>query len=136
MWLGISYSSGVLVYTSFNQPKDPRDPEWNKRLTMDVLYGIFPFVVAGVLIQWVWLHYKLRVAKLYINPPPDVKLKNIHKFSDPRDVGLVARVMRKFDLDGIVDEEAADLGEMVIKVWKQCTLRCGGISIFFKVLHS
>lgn len=28
---------------------------------------------------------------------------------------LLARIMRKFDLDGIIDPEAADLGEMVIK---------------------
>ena len=46
----------------------------------------------------------------------------VHRRSVPSaEVEIIARVLRKFDIDGVIDEEAAKLGEMVIKV-SQCVL--------------
>lgn len=39
-----------------------------------------------------------------------------HPVHAPADVEVLSRVMRKFDQDGLVVEEVAQLGEIIIKV--------------------
>lgn len=75
----------------------------------NVLYGVWPILLVWPCIQYAYIRYKLHHANKFINPDPSIKIKRIHAFEDPVDVEIVARAMRKFDLDGkILDESASE----------------------------
>lgn len=48
-------------------------------------------------------------------------LKKVYRFKDVRQVSLLCREMRRWDEDGIPDQEASKFGEFVIKVTTFCT---------------
>lgn len=81
-----------------------------------MLYGIFPVMLGGAGIQWLYMRYKLSNARKFEDVPPEVKLKKVHSFEGPSDVELIARAMRVFDIEGAVLEDAAVIGERIIKV--------------------
>jgi len=113
MWLGITYTAGILVALTFSKKED--DPDYQRNMTLAVLYGIFAVIAGGAVLQWAYIWYKMRNAQKFINPPADMKLKKIHAFEDAHDVELIARAMRVHDVDGNMLPEAAELGERIIK---------------------
>ena len=48
----------------------------------------------------------------------NLQISKVHKFGDPMEVEVLARVMRQYNNDGDVTEEAAALGEKVVRVGK------------------
>ncbi|GFR49209.1 hypothetical protein Agub_g11123, partial [Astrephomene gubernaculifera] len=114
MWSGILFTAimhAVMVFA-----KDRSSSEQHRRdSTILVLRLIFPVAAAGsslcALLSW----QVMRPAKKFVNLDPAVKIQRIHKFDGVQEVETLSRVMRKFDQDGIVDQEAAALGETIIK---------------------
>ncbi len=45
-----------------------------------------------------------------------MKLKKIYRFGSPEEVMFLARAMRKFNLDLVINPDTADIGELIIKV--------------------
>lgn len=46
---------------------------------------------------------------------PNLYSKRVHRFSDEKDVEVVARVGRVWDEDGNVDHQALDLAEVILR---------------------
>ncbi len=46
---------------------------------------------------------------------PNLYSKRVHRFSDEKDVEVVARVGRVWDEDGNVDQQALDLAEVILR---------------------
>mmetsp|Transcript_27632 Transcript_27632/g.60501 ORF Transcript_27632/g.60501 Transcript_27632/m.60501 type:complete len:2143 (+) Transcript_27632:192-6620(+) len=108
------YASIVYTITAWNSNRD--DVDFRKEMTMKVLYGVFPIALGGALISFLYYKYKMLAIKKFTDPNADrTRLKKIYKFSSPEEVELLSRVMQKFDEDGVVDPDAANLGELIIK---------------------
>lgn len=114
MWLGVTYTT--IIFTALNLSSDGSDPAYQNSLTNAVLYGIFPVMAFGGLIAWGYFRWRMRHVKNFEEANVDeVKLKKIYRFHSPAEVELLSRTMRKFDLDGVIDPKAAELGELIIK---------------------
>ncbi len=84
-----------------------------------VLYGIFPVIAGSSVLCEGYLWWMMRAAKRFKGLQPGTKVHKIYKFDDPHDVERLSRAMRKFDIDGEIEEEAAALGETIIKAGMQ-----------------
>ncbi len=84
-----------------------------------MLYGIFPVIAGSSVLCMGNLWWMIRAAKRFKGLQPGVKVHKIYKFEDPHDVERLSRAMRKFDIDGEIVEEAAELGETIIKAGMQ-----------------
>ncbi len=85
----------------------------------NVLYGIFPVIAGSWAVCAAHNWWVMRASNKFKNLQPGVKISRVHKFEDPQEVEVLSRVMRKFDIDGVVDDEAGALGEAVIKAGLQ-----------------
>ncbi|EFJ45814.1 hypothetical protein VOLCADRAFT_93917 [Volvox carteri f. nagariensis] len=112
-WTAVSYTCGVYCYFMFH--KDRRTQHVQHEMVKLVLYGVFPAAAAGTAATVLWLRYCMYPTRKFVNLEPLVKLKKVHQFASPEDVEVVARSMRRFDIDGIVLEETALVGETIIK---------------------
>ncbi|GIM04910.1 hypothetical protein Vretimale_9369 [Volvox reticuliferus] len=72
-----------------------------------------------MLLQTVYVWWAMRPAKMFKNLELGIKLSKVYKFESVYEVERLARVMRKFDSEGLVDEEGATLGETIIKAGLQ-----------------
>lgn len=82
---------------------------------------MWPMFFAGAGITWAYRWFRMKAVDKFKDPTIDrSKLKKIHRFSSVEEVSLLCRAMRQFDLDGVIDSDAADLGELVIKV-RRCS---------------
>ncbi|KAG2443202.1 hypothetical protein HYH02_009279 [Chlamydomonas schloesseri] len=116
MWAGILYTACLMLLIVFGHD---HTLEYREKMTMNVLYGIFPVIAGAMVIVAVHYWYVMRPAKLFENMQPGMKVSKIYKLQDFNEVELLSRVMRKFDLDGGVEPDAAALGELVIKAGMQ-----------------
>lgn len=92
-----------------------------RHVAQAVLYGVWPMFFAGAGITWAYRWFRMKAIDKFKDPTIDrSKLKKIHRFSSVEEVSLLCRAMRQFDLDGVIDSDAADLGELVIKV-RRCS---------------
>jgi hypothetical protein len=88
-----------------------------------VLYGIFPCIAVGAALSALRLHasrrplVQLRAASATIDTStaPPAQLRDVYRFAYPGQVEQLARVARKWDLDGVPDPPSAVLGEFVIR---------------------
>ncbi|KAG2441028.1 hypothetical protein HXX76_003881 [Chlamydomonas incerta] len=117
MWSGILYVAVLLTIVAFKH--GVKTNEYRTEMTMNVLYGIFPVIVGSWGICAVHNWWVMRASSKFKDLPPGVKISRVHKFDDPQEVEVLCRVMRKFDIDGVVDEEAGALGETIIKAGLQ-----------------
>ena len=85
-------------------------------MTNAVLYGVWPVVAGGALLTFLWHRLRIRHVAMFQDPEADrTQLKKIYRFHTVAEVLLLSRAMRKFDLDGLIRPEAADLGELIIR---------------------
>ncbi|GFR51586.1 hypothetical protein Agub_g14007 [Astrephomene gubernaculifera] len=112
-WAGITLTAVVHTTWAFNKRR--REDDVARRYLHMVLYGIFPVVAGGAGVTWAWVTWRLRPAVKFREVPDNTKLRKIHKFGEPEEVEVLARVMRRFNSDGLVFEESAALGETIIK---------------------
>ncbi|KAG2434419.1 hypothetical protein HYH02_012249 [Chlamydomonas schloesseri] len=112
MWFATLYTVLLLVYIVFGHDKSLSH---RRDVTLWVLYGIFPVVVGASVLCWLRARLALRSAAKFEALEPGVKVSKIHKFEDVMEVEVLARVMRRYNVDGDVVEEAAALGEKVIR---------------------
>ncbi|GFR46156.1 hypothetical protein Agub_g7683, partial [Astrephomene gubernaculifera] len=85
----------------------------------NVLYGIFPVILGSLCLCYIIVRLSSRPARKFVGLPPGAKLRKIHRFESVHEVERLARVMRRFDIDGVVDETSAALGETIIKAGMQ-----------------
>ncbi|KXZ48850.1 hypothetical protein GPECTOR_25g435 [Gonium pectorale] len=116
LWCGILYSSVLLFIMIFGKN---HTPEFYKKMTMNVLYGMFPVVLGCMGLTWLYNSWAMLPARKFKDLPPGTKMSRVHKFESVHEVERLARVMRVFDADGMVDHEAAALGEVIIKAGMQ-----------------
>ncbi|GLC59118.1 hypothetical protein PLESTB_001450200 [Pleodorina starrii] len=90
---------------------------WNLRTF--VLFGTGPVTVGGMLVTALYVWWAMRPARKFRDLQPGVKLSKVHKFESVYEVELLARVMRTFDRDGLVEEAASVLGDTIIKAGLQ-----------------
>ena len=92
------------------------DEAWLTLMTNVVLYAIWGPLVLGALVTFGWHRWRKRAASKFRGVDIDnTQLRRVHKFSSPHEVELLSRTMRQFDLDGVIQPEAAALGEVIIK---------------------
>ncbi|KAI8467685.1 MAG: hypothetical protein J3K34DRAFT_523567 [Monoraphidium minutum] len=108
LWTGIVYTTILLNVIVFKYSTDKA-----------VLYGIFGAVLVGAGLSaarlW-WLRRPLAdLAAAKDDPESQRNLAKVYRFRNPGQVEILARVMRKWDDDGVPDEEAGALGEFIIK---------------------
>lgn len=84
-----------------------------------LLYGMFPTVFGTMMVTALYSWWATWPARKFTNIAPGMKLSKVHKFSSVSEVEQLARVMRRFDRDGLVEEAAAALGETIIKAGLQ-----------------
>ncbi|KAG2423294.1 hypothetical protein HXX76_015443 [Chlamydomonas incerta] len=116
LWFGILYTAVLLCVLVFHEPDTL---EYQKQMTMNVLYGVWPVVAGGMALCAAHGWWAMRPAKKFKDLDPGTKLTKVHKFADPYEVEVLARVMREWDIDGVVEQEAARHGEVVIKAGMQ-----------------
>ncbi|GFR51631.1 hypothetical protein Agub_g13986 [Astrephomene gubernaculifera] len=113
-WFAVTYLGCVHMVMDFHNPDD--DPHVGRRYMHIVLYGVFPAALFGAGVTALWAHNRLRPAAKFLEIEPDkVVLRKVHKFWSPEDVEVIARSMRRFNSDGVVLEERALLGGVIIK---------------------
>ncbi|GIL69032.1 hypothetical protein Vretifemale_11, partial [Volvox reticuliferus] len=112
-WTAVAYTCAV--FCCFNFRRDGDTHHVRHKMVQLVLYGVFPAIAAGMAATAIWLWYRMRPSHKFVNFDPSVKLKKVHKFSSPDDVEVVARAMRHFDVDGIIFEDVAQVGDTTIK---------------------
>ncbi|KXZ45821.1 hypothetical protein GPECTOR_50g615 [Gonium pectorale] len=115
-WMGILYTCVLLAVLTFT--KNPTEA-FLEQSTRNVLIGIFPVVTGGIAVCTVHIWWTMRPANKFLNLEPGVKLSKVHVFASVYEVERLARVMRVFDIDGVVDEDGANLGEIIIKAGMQ-----------------
>ncbi|GFR45040.1 hypothetical protein Agub_g6410 [Astrephomene gubernaculifera] len=117
-WVAVLYSTLLLTARAFD--KDQSDARMHK-YTQYVLYGIFPVLCGSIALcglhAW-WVKQPARKFK-GLTSLAGVKIHRIHRFAGMHEVEVLSRVMRKFDLDGIVDEESAAHGELILQAGMQ-----------------
>ncbi|KAG2429714.1 hypothetical protein HYH02_013971 [Chlamydomonas schloesseri] len=113
-WAAVSYT--CVIYCLFKFNKHAHLPSVEQDMAMLVLYGVFPayFLAAGL--AWLYIRWRMSRTAAFVGVDPTVKLKKVYAFGSPEEVELLARGMRHWDSDGVILEDAAQLGEMVIKV--------------------
>ncbi|GBF97004.1 hypothetical protein Rsub_09801 [Raphidocelis subcapitata] len=120
LWCGIVYTCILLNVVTF---RADTNRVLAATLTWAVLWGIFGAVLLGAglsaLRLW-WLRRPLEALRRAHGEPEEGRvLKNVYRFRDTAQarglVEVLARVMRKWDVDGQPDEEACALGEFVYK---------------------
>ncbi|PNW79070.1 hypothetical protein CHLRE_09g399663v5 [Chlamydomonas reinhardtii] len=112
IWFGVLYTALLLVYIAFGHHKSV---DQRRVVTLWVLYGIFPVVVGTSVLSYWRARLALHPASKFEALEPGVKISKVHKFGDPMEVEVLARVMRQYNNDGDVTEEAAALGEKVVR---------------------
>lgn len=114
MWLTISYVT--CIFTTFAFAPQGGTLAFQDQMTNAVLYGVWPILVGGTFLTFLTHMLRMRHVAKFKDPEADkAHLKKIHRFSSPAEVELLSRAMRKFDLDGVIEPEAADLGELIIR---------------------
>ncbi|GFR46148.1 hypothetical protein Agub_g7674, partial [Astrephomene gubernaculifera] len=116
LWCGVLYPVVLLMMLAYT--KDTTD-QYRKVMTKNVLYGIFPVILGSLCLCYIIVRLSSRPARKFVGLPPDAKLRKIHRFESVHEVERLARVMRRFDIDGVVDETSAALGETIIKAGMQ-----------------
>ncbi|KAG2497902.1 hypothetical protein HYH03_004167 [Edaphochlamys debaryana] len=116
LWLGVFYTTPILLYLVFGSD---HSREHYEQSTMWVLYGIFPVVVGGTGLMALYIHWVMQPAKKFLDLQQGIKLTKVHKFASPAEVELLARVMRAYDAEGELQEDAAAHGETIIKAGMQ-----------------
>ncbi|EFJ46271.1 hypothetical protein VOLCADRAFT_93382 [Volvox carteri f. nagariensis] len=114
MWICVWYTCVLLAVLVF--AKD-QSLEQRRLYTLYVLYGIFPVLVGGIVVCLAHAWWAMRPARKFEELPSfrDVRVQKLHRFAHVHEVELLSRVMRRFDRDGDVDEDAAALGDAVIR---------------------
>ncbi|GLC68270.1 hypothetical protein PLESTF_000670100 [Pleodorina starrii] len=116
LWAGILYTVVVLDVVTFGKDQSAAQ---HRLMTKIVLYGIFGAIALGMALTALYVWWAMRPARKFRDLQPGVKLSKVHKFESVYEVERLARVMRKFDRDDLVEEDAAALGEAVIKAGLQ-----------------
>ncbi|GIL56338.1 hypothetical protein Vafri_11716 [Volvox africanus] len=116
LWGGVMLPCIILTIIAFG--KDKSDT-FRHTMTQNVLYGMVPIIWVTMVLTGVYVWWTMRPARKFRNLELGVKLSKVYKFESVYQVERLARVMRKFNADGLVAEEAAALGEVIIKAGLQ-----------------
>lgn len=112
-WAGICFTCGMYVAMIYGSA--PLTSNLQQLYTNRVLYYIWPVLVGAAGICYCWMRLALRPLPRFITAPKDAKPKEIYRFTEHEQVELLARAMRKWDLDGLPVRESIDLGELILK---------------------
>ncbi|GLI66740.1 hypothetical protein VaNZ11_010687 [Volvox africanus] len=114
IWVGIWVA--VTYMCTVHMAMDLQDDRQAMLLTRVVLYGIIPAILLGAGFTACWSRWRLRpAAKFRGLDPTTARQRRLYTFKSPSDVEVVARAMRHFDSDGVILEDAGQLGETIIK---------------------
>ncbi|KAF5832011.1 hypothetical protein DUNSADRAFT_12252 [Dunaliella salina] len=129
MWLGIAFTASLLMVLSWDHRNG--DPDFHYWMTWNVLKGIFPVMVGGACCHYAFIWYKMYWTRKFVDPPPNLPLRKIFKFEYPEDVEIMSRAMRKFDRDGVVDPQAVELGDTILRAGMQYFPKCPGLLVLY-----
>ncbi|GBF92718.1 hypothetical protein Rsub_05087, partial [Raphidocelis subcapitata] len=114
LW-GVSYTCILLVISVFKATDDAM----RAKLTIYVLYGIFPCVAYGIAVSMLrmwWMKRPLKkLREVFDNSADLTELKGVYRFKDPAQVQMLFRVMRRWDEDGVPEPDATAFGEFILK---------------------
>lgn len=98
----------VLINTSMSTDR-------GEYITKVVLSTLVPVFIGCYGLSYLRLWYAKRPLAKFLAAPPDATLKSIHRFRSVNAVGLVSRVVRRWDEEGVLVPAAADMGEKIIQ---------------------
>ncbi|KAG2482503.1 hypothetical protein HYH03_018578 [Edaphochlamys debaryana] len=119
LWFGVLFPVVLQLLAVWGKHSKTMTPEARQERTDWVLYGTFPVVVGGTLLTAAYNWWAMRPAEKFRGLTQAVKLSSIYKFDSVDTVERLSRVMRVFDIDGVVDPDAASHGEIIIKAGLQ-----------------
>ncbi|GLI70439.1 hypothetical protein VaNZ11_015349 [Volvox africanus] len=114
LWICVLYTCLMLAVLEFG--KDP-SLERRRRYTLYVIYGIFPVLSGGLVVCGAHAWWAMRPASKFedLRSFRDVRVQKLHRFAHVHEVELLSRVMRRLDGEGGVEEDAAMLGDAIIR---------------------
>eukprot|EP00775_Hariotina_reticulata_P013181 gene13181-13312_t len=122
----LTYTTALLVALSYHP--EPVPEHYKLQMTMAVLYGIFPVVLAGMGLSWFAHKWSLKPLQMFIQARREVKagtlnlntaaaFKAIYRPRSPHQIEFLHRVVRQFDpVTGTVVPEAVALANLIIQV--------------------
>ncbi|KAG2482499.1 hypothetical protein HYH03_018574 [Edaphochlamys debaryana] len=119
LWFGVLFPVVLQLVAAWGKHSKTMTPEARQERTDWVLYGTFPVVIGGALLTAAYNWWAMRPAEKFRGLTQAVKLSAIYKFDSVDTVERLSRVMRVFDIDGVVDPDAASHGEIIIKAGLQ-----------------
>ncbi|KIY92722.1 hypothetical protein MNEG_15241, partial [Monoraphidium neglectum] len=113
---GITCTTYILVFSVFYTA---HHPDAKIAVTRSVLYFIFPVIAAGAGVSafrmW-WMRRPLpHLREAYDDSAAVKDLRAVYRFKDVAQVEMLSRVMRKWDEDGVPDQDAVAFGEFIVK---------------------
>ncbi|GIL74346.1 hypothetical protein Vretifemale_4273, partial [Volvox reticuliferus] len=113
LWICVLYTCLMLAVLELRKDSSLAR---RRQYTLYVLYGIFPVLAGGIVVCGVHAWWAMRPARKFEDLPSfrDVRVQK-HRFAHVHEVELLSRVMRRLDADGGVEEDAAMLGDAVIR---------------------
>ncbi|KAG2486663.1 hypothetical protein HYH03_014719 [Edaphochlamys debaryana] len=119
LWFGVLFPVVLQLVAAWGKHSKTMTLEARQERTDWVLYGTFPVVIGGALLAAAYNWWAMRPAEKFRGLTQAVKLSSIYKFDSVDTVERLSRVMRVFDIDGVVDPDAASHGEIIIKAGLQ-----------------
>lgn len=115
-WVNIIRGGGWLglTFVVFNLLAAARGTLTSAHTTENVLYGIWPMMLGGMALAWGRARLGDRPLARFHAAPITATPREVYRFRRPQEVEVLARVMRKWDLDGRPDADSAALGERII----------------------
>ncbi|GFH06384.1 uncharacterized protein HaLaN_01005 [Haematococcus lacustris] len=119
-YAAVLWCASLLIFLKHLPGVDAQDGNavvnWEKSLTQAMWLGLGPAFVLGALASWVRLYYlQVVVPRRFRRAGPDDKLTQVYRFTDPRQVEIVARCVRKWVDEDTLQPEATKTAEVVIK---------------------
>ncbi|KAF8055488.1 tmcC [Scenedesmus sp. PABB004] len=120
LWAGITFTNAVLVALAYTAPPPgPAHDAYAQRMTMLVLYGIFPAVLVGAAVSWAYVAWRRmptpRLAAAAAAGEAGLVLRDVYRFKDVWEAEFLLRVMRKWDEDGVPDPDTTALGAFILR---------------------
>mmetsp|Transcript_29309 Transcript_29309/g.64857 ORF Transcript_29309/g.64857 Transcript_29309/m.64857 type:complete len:2212 (+) Transcript_29309:218-6853(+) len=120
IYTALLYSAVLLMFLQFLPGVDRSDPdevsEYRRKLTIALVAGLVPVAGLGALASYMRLRfYRVVLVNRFRNAAPGTRPKHIFRFSDPRQVEIVARCCRKWIDEDTLSEDAVLLAEQVMK---------------------
>eukprot|EP00775_Hariotina_reticulata_P009112 gene9112-9281_t len=121
LWAALVYTCVMLValeYTLDSFGTEVEKTPHRERMTMGVLYGVFPVVILGAVCSFQYVRFcrrPLKTLQAAFEEDSSIILKDVYKFKDAYQAEFLMRVMRKWDEDGVPDAASGQFGEFILK---------------------